>query len=64
VATCEQGEWDAVEAARPGSHDFTQGSIEGEADAEVLAQGAPIIQAAAEAQNSCVITTCLHGDME
>ena len=64
VATCEQGEWDAVEAARPGSHDFTQGSIASETDAEVLAHGAPTIQAGVEAQNSCVITTRLHGDTE
>jgi hypothetical protein len=52
---CEQGEWDAMELGRTGSHDF-QGSIAPEADAEVLARSDPIIQVAAEAQKSRVVT--------
>jgi len=39
-AVCEQAEWDAMEAARPGLHRLIQGGIASESEAELLARGA------------------------
>ena len=38
-AVCEQAEWDAMELARPGYHQFIQGGFTSEAEAELLARG-------------------------
>jgi hypothetical protein len=38
-AVCEQGEWDAMELARPGYHTLVQGGITSEGEAERLARG-------------------------
>ena len=38
-AVCKQAEWDAMELARPGYHQFIQGGFTNEAEAEVLARG-------------------------
>ena len=38
-AVCEQGEWDAMEAERPGYHTLVQAGIATEAEAERLARG-------------------------
>ena len=37
---CEQGEWDAMELARPGHHKLVRAGIATEAEAERLARGA------------------------
>ena len=36
---CEQGEWDAMELARPGHHKLVRAGIATEAEAERLARG-------------------------
>jgi hypothetical protein len=36
---CEQAEWDAIEASRPGFHTLLQSGIETEQEAEKLARG-------------------------
>ena len=38
-AVCEQGEWDAMELARPGYHTLVRSVITNEAEAERLARG-------------------------
>src|SRR5262249_25033831 len=38
-AICEQGEWDAMERARPGYHTLVQAGITNEGEAERLARG-------------------------
>jgi hypothetical protein len=38
-AVCEQAEWDAMELARPGYHQFIQGGFTSETEAELLARG-------------------------
>lgn len=38
-AVCEQSEWEAMEQARPGYHQFIQGGFASEAEAEILARG-------------------------
>jgi hypothetical protein len=38
-AVCEQVEWDAMERARPGYHQFIQGGFTSEAAAELIARG-------------------------
>jgi hypothetical protein len=38
-AVCEQGEWDAMEAERPGYHTLVQSGIATEGEAERLARG-------------------------
>ncbi|MDB5312764.1 MAG: hypothetical protein JWO38_6966 [Gemmataceae bacterium] len=38
-AVCEQGEWDAMEAARPGHHVLVRAGITSEGEAERLARG-------------------------
>ena len=38
-AVCEQGEWDAMELARPGYHTLIRGGIGNEGEAERLARG-------------------------
>lgn len=38
-AICEQSEWDAMEASKPGYHVLIQGGITSEAEAEKLARG-------------------------
>ena len=38
VAVCQQGEWDAMELARPGYHHLIRGGIATEAEAEALAR--------------------------
>jgi hypothetical protein len=38
-AVCEQGEWDAMELARPGQHTLVRSGIASEAEAERLARG-------------------------
>ncbi|HZY87423.1 MAG TPA: hypothetical protein VFE78_21480 [Gemmataceae bacterium] len=38
-AVCEQGEWDAMELARPGRHTLVRSGIASEAEAERLARG-------------------------
>lgn len=38
-AVCEQEEWDAMEAARPGYHTLIQAGIANEGEAERLARG-------------------------
>ena len=38
-AVCEQGEWDAMEVARPGYHTLVRAGIANEAEAEKLARG-------------------------
>jgi hypothetical protein len=38
-AVCEQSEWDTMELARPGYHQFLQGGFTSEAEAELLARG-------------------------
>ena len=40
-AVCEQGEWDAMELARPGHHALIREGITNEAEAERLARDAP-----------------------
>ena len=40
-AVCEQGEWDALELSRPGYHTLIRAGIASEAEAEMLARGAP-----------------------
>jgi hypothetical protein len=37
-AVCEQGEWEAMELARPGYHTLVRGHITSEAEAEKLAR--------------------------
>ena len=41
-AVCEQGEWEAMELARPGYHRLVQAGIASEAEAERLARGGPV----------------------
>jgi len=38
-AVCEQGEWDAMEATRPGQHVLIRAGIKSEGEAERLARG-------------------------
>jgi hypothetical protein len=38
-AVCDQSEWEAMEAARPGFHTLVRGGIASEAEAERLARG-------------------------
>jgi hypothetical protein len=38
-AVCEQGEWDAMEAERPGYHTLVRAGITNEGEAERLARG-------------------------
>jgi hypothetical protein len=38
-AICEQGEWEAMELARPGYHTLVQAGIANEGEAERLARG-------------------------
>jgi hypothetical protein len=38
-AVCEQGEWDAIEQAKPGQHTLIRSGIASEAEAERLARG-------------------------
>jgi hypothetical protein len=38
-AVCEQGEWDAMELARPGYHKLIKSGITSEGEAEQLARG-------------------------
>ena len=38
-AVCEQGEWDAMELARPGYHTLVKSGIANECEAERLARG-------------------------
>ena len=38
-AVCEQGEWDAMERARPGYHKLVRSGITSEGEAERLARG-------------------------
>jgi hypothetical protein len=38
-ALCEQGEWEAMDAARPGFFTLVQGGIVSEGEAEQLARG-------------------------
>jgi hypothetical protein len=38
-AVCEQTEWNAMELARPGYHQFIQGGFTCEAEAELVARG-------------------------
>ena len=38
-AVCEQSEWDAMELARPGYHQYIQGGFTSEAEAELVARG-------------------------
>jgi len=38
-AVCEQGEWDAMELARPGYHTLVRSGITDEGEAERLARG-------------------------
>lgn len=38
-AVCEQGEWDAMEVARPGQHVLVRAGITSEGEAERLARG-------------------------
>jgi hypothetical protein len=38
-AVCEQGEWDAMELARPGYHTLVRAGITSEGEAERLARG-------------------------
>ena len=38
-AVCEQGEWDAMELAKPGQHQLIQRNIANEGEAEKLARG-------------------------
>jgi hypothetical protein len=38
-AVCEQGEWDAMELARPGYHTLVRAHITDESEAERLARG-------------------------
>jgi len=38
-AVCEQSEWEAMELARPGFHQFIRGGFTSEAEAELLARG-------------------------
>jgi len=40
-AVCEQSEWDAIELARPGYHQFLRGGIASEVEAEALARHVP-----------------------
>jgi hypothetical protein len=40
-AVCSQGEWDAMERARPGYHTLLQAGIASEGDAERLARQLP-----------------------
>jgi len=40
-AVCEQAEWDAMEASRPGYHTLVRSGIASEAEAERLARGGP-----------------------
>ena len=39
MAVCEQGEWDAMERARPGYHTLVRAGIGTETEAERLARG-------------------------
>src|SRR5437667_11851156 len=41
LAVCEQGEWDAMELARPGYHHLVRGGIATEVEAEALARHHP-----------------------
>ena len=41
-AVCEQGEWDAMERARPGYHRLVLAGITSEGEAERLARGLPV----------------------
>jgi hypothetical protein len=41
VAVCSQGEWDAMERARPGYHTLLRAGIASEGDAERLARQLP-----------------------
>ncbi|MGL6097190.1 MAG: hypothetical protein ACRC7O_15510 [Fimbriiglobus sp.] len=38
TAVCEQGEWDAMEAASPGGHTLIRGGITSEPEAERIAR--------------------------
>ena len=38
-AVCEQGEWEAMEATKPGEHQLVQAGIANEGEAERLARG-------------------------
>lgn len=41
-AVCEQGEWDAMELARPGYHKLIKSGITNEGEAEQLARGGSV----------------------
>jgi hypothetical protein len=41
-AVCTQGEWDAMELARPGYHTLVQAGIAAEGEAEKLARQLPV----------------------
>jgi hypothetical protein len=41
-AVCKQGEWDAMERARPGYHTLILAGITNEGEAERLARSAPV----------------------
>jgi hypothetical protein len=43
-AVCEQGEWQAMERARPGYHTLVQSGIINEGEAERLARDPPLLQ--------------------
>ena len=38
-AVCQQSEWEAMELARPGYHQYIQGGFTSEAEAELVARG-------------------------
>jgi hypothetical protein len=42
IAVCEQGEWDAMEHARPGYHTLVLAGIPTEGEAERLARKGPV----------------------
>jgi hypothetical protein len=42
-AVCEQGEWDAMEIARPGYHNLVIAGITSEVEAEKLARSSTIV---------------------
>jgi hypothetical protein len=46
-AVCEQGEWDAMELARPGYHILVRAGVASEGEAERLARGVQTDGAAA-----------------
>ena len=41
-AVCEQGEWEAMEIARPGYHTLVHAGVASEAEAEKLARDCPL----------------------